>query len=221
MTAPDPAEAAPRSPLQEMLVLVALVFALIFCLGAVVGFFGAAGDSTPGFGAFAVGGVLVLITAVCAWQVLVRTQRLLRRDGGKVGPSVRKSRSLWAFCIGLGFVIGLAVPLIQDEAAVQGANAFTADLFSAAPISPGAAVALLIAVALIAAASVLLYRYMDEHERAAQEYASLVALNLYALVTIGWGIAAKGGLAPAVDHAVIFLAVMLCWMAVWLWRRYR
>jgi hypothetical protein len=214
-------ETAPRSLAVDLLILAGLAIALIFCIGVTVGFFSTAGDHAPAMADLLVGGGVLLIAAICGWQLIVRAARLLPLKTGKVAPSVRKSRNIWAFCLGLGFILGAAIALISIKGGETDSRNLFANLLSDAPVSPTIATVMLIGLALASVATVLLYRTTDEHERAAQEFASLIAINFYVVLVFGWAIAAKGGLVGAVDHMAVFGAVLLSWFAAWLWRRYR
>lgn len=213
-----------KSPLKvaiDLAILLALGFGFIFCVGVVAGFFGAAADHGPTTNDVVIGLVVLLLAALCGWQLVARTLRLLRAPREKVGPSVRKSRNLWAFFIGTGLLVGIALPLVHQESRIDGPGDLTSLLFSATPFSPSFAAALLAGLVIVTIASIYYYRVIDEHDFASQAYASLVSINVYIVVTVGWWIAARGGIAPLPSHSAIFGLVITSWIAVWLWRRYR
>lgn len=213
-------EAAPRSLAIDMLILAALAVALIFTIGVAVGFFDAAADHGPKAVDVVVGGITILIAVLCAWQLVARTLRLFRPPAQKVGPSVRKTRNLWAFFIGIGLVAAMAMELLKMDTGTKAPDETATMLLSDASIGPSLAAALLIGLLIVTALSVVYYRLIDEHDFASQGFASLVAINFYMFATIGWWIAAKGGFVAAPDHGAIMLAVAGVWFAVWLWRRF-
>lgn len=220
-TASPPAKPV-RSVFVQSVILALLGLLLIFCIGAVLGFFA----EVSKHGAleirdYVIGAALLLVAAICAWQLISRTIRLVRKPREKVGPSVLKVQRLWMFFIALGLVLGAAVALINLETTSGHPQDLVNTLYSSAPISPVIAAVILAALALTCIASGFYYRYIDEHDRAAQETASLVAINFYFALVMGWFVAAKGGLAPPIDHGHVFIGVFLVWTAAWLWRRYR
>ena len=139
----------------------------------------------------------------------------------KISPKQRRLRRIWIVIIGIGALAGMAAAGYDGYNGAPGHVRQARDLLSNAPISPVVATILLAALVLTMLASVLYYRAIDEHDRSAQEYASLVGLNFYISLFIGWGIAAKGGFAPQINHGAVFVAVMVTYLATKFWRRYR
>lgn len=221
MTSNDGRLPALRSLPARLAILFALVVLLIFCIGTVVGFFDAAAEHGPTATDAGIGLVALIVAALCAWQLITRTMRLFAGSQQNVGPSVRKARSLGAFFIATGLVTGVSLSLIQRGSAARDPLDVTALLFTSAPIGANLAAAMLLGLAILTIASVSYYRAIDEHDFASQAEASLLALNVYVVGTIGWWIAARGNLAPQPDHGVIFVVTILAFVAVWWWRRYR
>ena len=138
-----------------------------------------------------------------------------------ISPKQRRLRRIWIVIIGIGALAGMAAARYDSYSGAPGHVRQARDLLSDAPISPVVATILLAALVLTTLASVLYYRVIDEHNRSAQEYASLVGLNFYITMFIGWGIAAKGGFTPQINHGAVFVAVMMTFLVTLLWRRYR
>ena len=139
----------------------------------------------------------------------------------KLAPSVRKARAALAFSAGIGLIVGGAIAPIAYQAGKSGNPTLSDLLFGNTEISPVIAIGMLFGLILIAAVSLWYYRNIDEHDRASQEHASLVAINIYVFLTIAWWIASKGQIAPPVSALWIFVAVVVVWCTVWLLRRYR
>lgn len=219
MTNISDTELSPRSQIFEIAILIVLTFSVLFCIGVVVGFVRAATNHGPTLPDVVIGSIVLLIAALCTWQLIARTQRLIRSLKQQVGPSVRKTRNLWAFFIGTGLVVGMVIPIFEKE--TKNHNRGFSYFFSDAPIGPNLAIALLIGMVVLTVATVIYYRTIDEHEFVSQSFASLIAINVYVIATMAWWIATKGGLAADIQHGPIFAAVITSWIAVWLWRRYR
>jgi len=139
---------------------------------------------------------------------------LKKLNGGAVSSSTRKSRLAVQLAIAAGVLGGMAAGIT---------NAFGMEfaLFSNAP-APALAVISLIAVwcLLAPALSIMWWRHIDEHEKAAYSSSALIALNAYSIITPGWWLLWRGGMAPAVDPMIVFLSVITLWGAVWMVRRY-
>lgn len=138
-----------------------------------------------------------------------------------ISPKQSRLRRIWILIIGIGALTGMIAALIEAHSGDANQVKLSQALISDAPISRLVAAILLAALVLTALASVLYYRNIDEHDRSAQEYASLVGLNTYMLLFFGWTVAAKGSLLPPVNHGAVFAAVMATSVVTWLWRRYR
>ena len=138
-----------------------------------------------------------------------------------IGPKQRRLRRIWIALIGIGALTGMAAALIDARSGGAKDVDLTAALLNDGAISPVVAAVLLGALVLATLVSVLYYRTIDEHDRSAQEYASLVGINTYMILFFGWGIAAKGTLAPPINHGAVFGVVMAAFVVTWLWRRYR
>jgi hypothetical protein len=138
-----------------------------------------------------------------------------------LGSKQRWLRRFWVVIIAVSGVVGVAAALLDSQLGGAGHERLARSLSNAAPIPQGVAIIFLAALVFTTIASMFYYRTIDEHDRGAQEYASLVGLNLYMFLFFGWGIAAKGGLVPEINHGAVFVAVVATFLVTWLWRRYR
>lgn len=220
MTKSDDAKALLDNPWVNGLLIFALSIGVIFSLGVLVGYFSAADAGKMDAGAIALGAVLALIAGLCAWQLIVRLTRLLRRPVEPVAASQRKVRQIWIFMIGLGAMIGGAGGFMAAHSNEGGVRSTLLLLNGPGPLPPGFAALLLAGLALLTIATIVYLRLIDEHDLAAQEKASLVSVNLYVLLYLGWTISARGGLTGPIDHGIIFAIVVLTYCAIWLWRKY-
>lgn len=137
-----------------------------------------------------------------------------------IGPSERKIRSIWMIAFAIGVSVN-ALLLLARPLGFDSASGMIDVLFSNAPMPPLLAALLLALLACTTAITIAHYRLIDEHEVAAQQYASNVSFNAYALIMVAWWLAAKGGFAAPLDAGAVFAITMAVWMVVWLWRRYR
>lgn len=220
MTKPENAAGLAANPWVNGLLIFALSIGVIFSLGVLVGFFSAADGGKMSAGAIGVGAVLVAIGGLCAWQLIVRIGRLLPSGSQPIGTSQRKVRQIWLFLIGLGVMVGVAAGLMASQDNAGSPSGFLQLLFSQDPVSPAIAALMLAGLVLLTIATIVYMRLIDEHDLAAQEQAALVSINLYVVLFLGWTIAAKGGLSPAVNHFAVFSIVVLTYCAIWLWRKY-
>ncbi len=205
----------------RLAIVIGLTFALIFSVGVIVGFFTSHTGGGISSGDVLVGTPVVLFAALICWQLIVQVQRILGLGREKSGPRTRLVKTLWAFSIALGAVIGAATVLGTKKADHTSFGSTFRAALSEAPLPPGIALALLLALGIVALISIVYFRNIDEHERAAQGFASTIALNAYILVTLAWWIAARGGLAPPYDAAITFAIIVAIWYAGWLWQKYR
>ena len=139
----------------------------------------------------------------------------------KTSPKQRRLRRVWILIIGIGALAGMVAGLLETRGGDAGHIPLAQALISDAPISPLVAAILLGALVLTTFASLVYYSTIDEHDRSAQEYGSLVGLNSYMLLFFGWSVAAKGSLVPPVKHDLVFVVVIATFVVTWLWRRYR
>ncbi|HCF25043.1 MULTISPECIES: hypothetical protein [unclassified Novosphingobium] len=205
----------------RLAIILALGVALIFSIGVVVGFFGSHSGTRVSPGDILVGAPVVLFAALICWLLIVQIRRLVGMDRRKTGPRTRMAKTLWTFSLALGAVIGAGLVLTSKEKSGSGFDATFRTLLSESAIPSGIAIALLLALAITALITVVYYRNIDEHERAAQGFASTLAINVYILVTLAWWTAAKGGLARPYDAAAAFVLTVFVWFAGWLWQKYR
>lgn len=68
--------------------------------------------------------------------------------------------------------------------------------------------------------SLLWYRTIDEHERAAYRDGAEVAAFAYMIGAPIWWILWRGGLVVPPDGALIFITFNFIYLGVWLWRKY-
>ena len=138
-----------------------------------------------------------------------------------VGSKQRWLRRFWVVIIALSLATGLAAGWINGHTGDAVHLSLLHSLFSEAPISQVVAILFLAMLALTMIGSMYYYRAIDEHDRGAQEYASLVGLNLYVFLFFGWSIAGKGSLVQPINHSAVFVTVVGTFIVSWLWRRYR
>ncbi|MGB7653881.1 MAG: hypothetical protein WBL74_00225 [Novosphingobium sp.] len=164
---------------------------------------------------------LLALFAVLGWIMvrLYKAHGLPRSE--PIGPSERKIRSIWMFTFSIGAIGGALSLLLARPLGFDSASGMIDALFSNAPMPPLLAALLLALLACTTAITIAYYRLIDEHEVAAQQYASNVSFNAYALIMVAWWLAAKGGFAAPLDAGAVFAITMAVWMVVWLWRRYR
>ena len=221
MTSPNEAKGWAQSWPVRLTLLAVLAFALVFAIGVLVGFFTSHGNGPVSLGDVLAGVPILLIAAAICWQLIVQLQRLLGLGRQKAGPRTRRVKALWAFSLALGVVIGAGTVLGTKESGHDSFGSAFSAVLSESPIPTGIAIALLLALAIVVVVSIAYYRNIDEHERAAQGFASTLAFNFYILLTLAWWTAARGGLAPVHDAAITFAASVLVWYAGWLWQKYR
>ncbi|WP_404370886.1 hypothetical protein AB5I39_02830 [Sphingomonas sp. MMS24-J45] len=115
-------------------------------------------------------------------------------------------------------------------ALIGGAVGFTAALVEQrdAPIAAGgtmpawfAILAAAIMVVAVSIGSVLYHRSMDELQRLDNYWAATMGANLLLLGYPVWLILWKGGLLPAPDAMILYLAVFATTMIAYLWRKLR
>lgn len=115
-------------------------------------------------------------------------------------------------------------------ALLGGATGFTAALIEQkdAPISAGgtmpgwfAILAATVLVVAVAAGSYAYHRTMDELQRLDNYWAAALGTNVLLLGYPVWLILWKGGLLPAPDAMILFLAVLATTMIAYFWRKLR
>ena len=148
---------------------------------------------------------------------------MTRRDATAppTSPKQRRLRKLWFVIIGGSALAGMTAALLDERSGGARHVKLSKALIGDASIPPQVAAVMLAALAATAIASFFYYRSIDEHDRSAQEYASLVSLNTYVFLFLGWYVAAKGSLTPSMNHGAVFVAVVATFVVTWLWRRYR
>lgn len=225
MTEPerDPAaDGAPAAALWRLAGLALLGLGLIFALGVLVGFaarHAQLADLTVK--STLIGAALVATIAAMGWGVWrqLRGHPAFRRE--TLSRRERKIQAIWGVSFAIGAVIGAALILFGPGDAGGSAGDLAARIVSNDPIPPWLAAGLVAILCAAGLVTIQYYRLIDEHELAAQSYASTLTFNLYMFFTATWWIAAKGGLTAPVDAGTIFLGLTVVWTAVWAWRRYR
>lgn len=209
-------EGAAPSPLATGLKLVASALGAIFCAGGAVGAFAAMAED----GVYKPLGIAVtaLFAGLAIGLAAVFARQWQRSRAEPVGPRTRRSRTMTIISGAVGGIIGLLLVLGQMQ---MNPDASAHELMTA-PI-PGWTAAVLIAllVTVIPWVTWQWHRNVDEHENQAYRDGTVAGIYAYALLSLCWWLAERGGMAPAPDGIVIFFVTFGVWGAVWMWRRLR
>lgn len=149
---------------------------------------------------------LALIAAGSA-AFLVRAWRHERRFDGPVAPRVKRSRRILVLCALAGMPLGFLQAAHGDGNVLSG------------PLPPFVAVVMMASVLLLIPVTWAWYRTCDELELAANNAGLAAGAHVFVLGAPLWWFAWRGGFAPQPDGVTIYMAVMLVWSMVWLWRR--
>lgn len=192
--------------------MIALATLALFLLGVAVGVmlgWAERGAISPkAIGALVTG---LVLGGLAAWQAL----RLYRKQaGGMVSRRTRNSRNVLMICVLVGMVGGVALSMggIGNDGMAALSNG---------PIAPwSAAVMIAIWAVLTPILSVIWWRNIDEHEKAAYSASALLALNLYIIATPTWWLLWRAGMAGPVEPMLVFVAVIAAWGIGWMKGRY-
>lgn len=189
-----------------------LAVTALFALGAVSGMIAAMLEGGASGVVIALAIAAAGIGALCLWLLRL----VLRGDPARpAAPSVRKGQQLLIIAAVLGGVLGLWLSAGQD--ALTGEY----QILGNQPLPPIIAlVAIGLWLVLVPLVTWQWFRTVDEHERRAYNFGSIIALHAYVFAMPAWWIGWRGGFLPQPDHIVIFLGVCAVWTAGWLWRRY-
>lgn len=209
-------------PLLGFAIQGAIALGLIFVAGVLTGFI----VKTVERGTFDATAMLVLagliaLLGLLGWMLARRIKTYLLQPDEPVGPSERKVRRVLLFTFGFAVVFGAVPIILAQQLGYDNAPRAIDALLSNAPIPPILAAVLLVLLAGTTMITIVYYRLIDEHESAAQQFASNISFNAYVFIVTAWWLAAKGGFTPPMNAGAIFASTLLVWTAVWLWRRYR
>lgn len=208
------------SPTARLLASLLGVLFLTFLGGAIIGFVTAlvekGGSHKPL--AWAVLAALLASFAILAallWQLLKawRSPQMSAFD--------RRYYRMWLVVLAAGLPIGLGLAYLGE----RGSDGTGLSLFSTGPIDPTLSLLFsLFAVLLLAAASVLYHRTIDDHEERAYLWGSTLAFYfIAAALPVAWLLARGGWIAPVGIGAafVILLLSFVIQSLAWLWFKYR
>ena len=134
---------------------------------------------------------------------------------GEAADRARSRRTTINFTILalLGGVVGFTAALVEQSDAP----------ISAGGTMPGwfAILAAAVMVVAVLAGSVLYHRNMDELQRLDNYWAATMGANVFLLGYPVWLILWKGGLVPAPDAMILYLAVFVTMMIAYFWRKWR
>lgn len=187
---------------------------LLFCIGLVAGLLAAHGERGGPFSSSMLGLLIgaTLLAAACLFlcyrgiRAMTQSQDATRRE--------RRYRVVMMICVALGGAMGAVL-------AFAGPEPFSA--FSNGPLPAWLAVALALFIGLVVPAiSVYWHRHaVDEQEAAAYGKGALFGVYAFWIGAPVWWFLWRGGIAPAPDGVVIYLATILVAGIVWLWAKYR
>ena len=214
MTAPDNGK-APRSVFSSAVVLAIAATVALFMMAFIAGMIAAGMEQDGPHSAayYAILGVAALIVLGAIWTIW----RNIAAFSLPTSPRMRKTRILLYACLAMGVVAGVGMAVVEGPDASDLGTLFSAS----APISPSAAIFLVVTMLLATALSARWHMLLDEHERASYDFGAVVALYAYFVVSVCWWLLARGGLAPSPDGYLIFWLVTIVWVIGWAIRRYR
>ncbi|UZK70531.1 hypothetical protein OKW76_05670 [Sphingomonas sp. S1-29] len=126
----------------------------------------------------------------------------------------RRIRRLFAALAAAGFVTGLVMALLEDDAKgpVAGVGA----------LPPAFAIgAVVLGIVAILWGGLRYWQSTDELDRRDNMLASMIGLNMYALTYPAWWTLWKGALVPAPNGETIFMATMIVTAISYGWLKYR
>lgn len=155
----------------------------------------------------------ILLAAAFAW-LGYRSARALTRAVGKPTTRERRNYLVLLGCGAIGGVLGMALTL---------GGGSPLDAFSDSPIPSWLAV-LLAAPVLVLLPLISLYWHrhvVDEQEAAAYKLGALFGIYTYFIGAPTWWLLWRGGLLPAPDGVLIYLATITVTGVTWIWAKYR
>ncbi|WP_374405716.1 hypothetical protein [Pelagerythrobacter sp.] len=210
MTRDDDVERA-ESNLGNLAILAGAGLLALFALGVLAGLItGAVENSGPPHPViYIAGAVAALLLAFAAWLIR-RHRRALTLPRS---PRMREAGAILYLSAGLGFAATLALILLTG-------SEFGLDLFvSDGPIGREVALVMAAIVVIGMALSIRWFLLLDEHERAAHDFGTVVAFYAYLTISAIWWLLARGGLTPWPNGVLIFWLSLAVWVVGWAWRR--
>ena len=204
----SPAEAQPANHrLYATLFGIAALFLVSLLAGFIVGSLDGGGVSTTSVAIITVLALAAAGTCAAGWLHWRKASR------EPEAASARKSRTIYLFSIGVGIVLGIYF-IVTNPA---DPNAW----FSNDPVSDMAAIgAIIIWVVLTPIITLLWWRTTDEHEIASYSAGAATAFHAYIFAVPTWWMATRAGWLPQQDPMIVWIAAMVIWSIVWIYKKY-
>lgn len=155
----------------------------------------------------------VVLAAGSAWLGF-RSARSMVRAAGKPTTRERRNYVVLIICGAVGGIVGIALTL---------GGGSPLDAFSNAPIPAWLAIVLAAPIlVLLPAISLYWHRHaIDEQEEAAYKLGALLGIYTYFIGAPAWWLLWRGGLLPAPDGVLIYMATITVTGVTWIWAKYR
>lgn len=201
---------APGRAIGRVALLILSAFAAILLMGIVAGIVAGHvqhGDGAPSIRLMGIFAGAVIAAGLCLF-VAMRLGRTLATPAADATPRERRSRFTMVATGAVGALIGLGLMLADPSTEFLGNG----------PISPAAALILVVAIGLVLPAMSLYWhlRVADEQEAAAYSRGTLIAMYAYWIGAPVWWLLWRGGFVPAPDGMAIYLATTAVAGAIWL-----
>ncbi len=210
-----PVEPQPRSMGWLVCWMVALLLALMFTAGICAGILSAHQEHDGQINAKFM--LIMAVPAAIAGLIVWQGWRVWRKwdESQSLLPRRERQAGRW-FMISLIIGIVLGAVYAFGEISVEVTNPDAPDGAIHPWVAAGMAFVMAVVVPWLAWKW---HNAIDEHEEAAYRFAAMMAGYTYLTIYPAWWILNKGGIAPAVDHELIFSIVVIFWIVIWLWRK--
>jgi hypothetical protein len=192
---------------------------IVMTAGAIAGYL--AEHQSQGGGPLDTMGIIVLAVFLA---IIAGLSYAIWRNGSKIkdrhGRLPRREKlnqRIMVFSALLGG--GIALALMASSTAEYG----DPTVFAEAPIKPWVAiiVALIIGVGMPILSVYWHYRVIDEQEADAYRSGALIAIYTFWIGAPVWWLLWRGGLVPAPDGVIIYMATTIIALIIWFWKKYR
>jgi hypothetical protein len=163
------------------------------------------------------GGALFVLGCLYGGWRAIRSMRAADVAAGPPTPREARNRVV----MGVAVLLGAAISLVLISH--HGGPASSPLALFDNPLSPAAAIVLALLVGLVAPALSLYWhlRVIDEQEAAAYNKGALIAMYVFWVGAPVWWLLWKGGLVPAPDGVLIYVATAVIATVTWFWAKYR